>query len=239
MSANEDSVYSSESAFADSISVRKTSTAQSKLRSIPYLATKRIFDIFVGIIGCILLIPVACIVKIIYLAHGDKHPIFFTQKRIGKGGKEFTFYKFRTMVPDADKILKEYLKENEAAAEEYRINKKLKNDPRITRAGGLIRRSSIDEIPQFINVLKGDMSLIGNRPYMPREKKDIRADQFKILVSTKPGLTGFWQVSGRSNINFNDRIRMEVMYSENANLKFDLQIFFKTFKCVLSKDGAD
>ena len=88
MSANEDSVYSSESAFADSISVRKTSTTQSKLRSMPYLATKRLFDIFVGILGCVLLIPVACIVKIIYLAYGDKHPIFFTQKRIGKGGKE-------------------------------------------------------------------------------------------------------------------------------------------------------
>lgn len=239
MNTEEEVIISLESQKAHSSVARKNLSITSSIRRKTYLSLKRLFDIFVGIIGCILLIPVACIVKIIYLAHGDKHPIFFTQKRIGKGGKEFTFYKFRTMVPDADKILKEYLEENEAAAEEYRINKKLKNDPRITHAGGLIRRSSIDEIPQFINVLKGDMSLIGNRPYMPREKKDIRADQFKILVSTKPGLTGFWQVSGRSNINFNDRIRMEVMYSENANIKFDLQIFFKTFKCVLSKDGAD
>ena len=239
MNTEEEVIISLESQKAHSSVARRNLNAVSSIRKKAYLSTKRLFDILIGILGCILLIPVACIVKIIYLAHGDKAPIFFTQKRIGKGGKEFTFYKFRTMVPDADRILKEYLEENDAAAEEYRINKKLKNDPRITRAGRLIRRSSIDEIPQFINILKGDMSLIGNRPYMPREKKDIRADQFKILVSTKPGLTGFGQVSGRSNINFNDRVRMEVMYSENANLKLDLQIFFKTFKCVLSRDGAD
>ena len=143
------------------------------------------------------------------------------------------------MYIDADERLEKMLEENAEVAAEYNKTKKLKNDPRITKAGKFFRKSSLDEFPQFFNVLKGDMSMVGNRPYMPREKKDIRTDQYELIIKTKPGITGFWQVSGRSNINFVDRVRMEAMYSENANLKMDAQIFAKTFTSVIKREGAD
>ena len=123
------------------------------VNSIPYRIVKRIFDLLVSSVGLVFLIPIILIVKIIYICTGDFHSIFLVQKRIGKGGKEFNFFKFRTMVPDADKVLEKLLKENKELAEEYKENKKLKNDPRITKAGRFIRRYSIDELPQILNVL--------------------------------------------------------------------------------------
>jgi len=210
-----------------------------KLYSKYYTITKRFFDIIAGSFGCIATIPLLALVKIVYLIHGDTAPVLFAQNRIGKNGKEFKFYKIRTMYIDADQRLEELLKTDEDLAAEYAKNKKLKNDPRITKAGKIFRKSSLDEFPQFFNVLKGDMSIVGNRPYMPREKCDIRQDQFNLIIKTKPGITGFWQVSGRSNISFTDRVRMEALYSEYANLKMDTQIFLKTFLSVLRKDGAD
>ena len=210
-----------------------------KLYSKFYAITKRMFDIIAGLFGCMATVPLLALVKVVYLINGDTAPVLFTQKRIGKNGKEFNFYKIRTMYVDADQRLEEMLKSDEEIAAEYAKNKKLKNDPRITKAGKYFRKSSLDEFPQFLNVLKGDMSLVGNRPYMPREKSDIRQDQFNLIIKTKPGITGFWQVSGRSNIDFSDRVRMEALYSEYANLKMDTQIFLKTFLSVLRKDGAD
>lgn len=162
----------------------------SKLERYCYLGVKRLFDIIFGLIGCLVLIPFAIVIKVIYLLNKDTEPVFFTQNRIGKNGKEFKFYKFRSMVPNADEILFEYLKTNEDIAKEYKINKKLKNDPRITKVGHFIRNTSIDELPQLINILKGDMTLIGNRPYLPREKEDMKS-YYKDIVKTKPGLTGY------------------------------------------------
>ena len=183
------------------------------------------------------MLPVAAVIKVCYVATGDFEPVIFTQERIGKGGKLFKFYKFRSMVKDADQILKKMLSEDEALAEEYRINKKLHNDPRITKIGRFIRKTSIDELPQFFNILKGDMSLIGNRPYLPREKEDLGYNYIDI-IKTKPGLTGLWQVSGRSNVSFDERVKIETYYSNCYGLKMDMKIFLKTFKVVLIHKGA-
>lgn len=203
-----------------------------------YLVIKRTFDLICAILGLLFLIPIALIVKISYMLTGDFHSIFFTQKRIGKNGKEFNFFKFRSMVKNADEVLFKMLEENEELKEEYRINKKLKNDPRITKAGKILRKSSLDELPQLINIFLGQMSIIGNRPYLPREKEDM-GTYFKDIVKTKPGLTGYWQVSGRSNCTFDERLKLEQYYSNHYGLKMDIKIFFKTFKVVLLRKGAD
>lgn len=209
-----------------------------KERKIIYKITKRLLDIVVGIVGIICLIPVTIVIKLCYMLTGDFHRIIFTQNRIGKNGKEFKFYKFRSMVPNADEVLFKLLKEDKKLAKEYKINKKLKDDPRITKIGRIIRRTSIDELPQLINIFKGDMSLIGNRPYLPREKKDM-GEYFDDVVSTKPGLTGWWQVNLRSRGTFKQRLEMEQYYSKNAGFRLDLKIFVKTFKVVIGRDGAE
>lgn len=202
-----------------------------------YIAIKRIFDIFIALFGCIFLVPMAIIIKIAFMCTGDFHSIFYTQDRIGINGKKFKLFKFRSMIPNADEELKILLKKDKKLALEYQINKKLENDPRITKVGNLIRKLSIDEFPQFINILKGDMAVVGNRPYLPREKKDM-GNYFKEIVKTKPGLTGFWQVSLRNRGTFEQRLKMERYYSNNRSLKFDLSIFLKTFNIVLSRKGA-
>ena len=215
----------------------KNDNSSSTFKKYSYLFIKRCFDIVVSIIGCIFLIPITLIIKIAYMLNGDFYSVIFTQDRIGKDGKHFKFYKYRSMVPDADNILWEYLKTNKEAAREYKVNKKLKYDPRITRVGRIIRKVSLDEFPQMFNVLKGDMSIIGNRPYLPREKVDMKK-YFDEIVKTKPGITGFWQVSGRSDVSFEKRMKLESYYSSHCSLKLDLIIFFKTFKVVLGGIGA-
>ena len=207
------------------------------IKDICYLSTKRLFDILIGLIGLIILIPIILLIKIATLCSGDFNSIFFTQNRIGKNGKEFKFYKFRSMVPNADIVLFELLEKDKKLNEEYKKNKKLKNDPRITKIGKIIRRTSIDELPQLLNVLKGDMTLIGNRPYLPREKKDM-GDYFYDIVKTKPGLTGYWQVSGRKDVSFQNRLKLEKYYSNNRSLKLDIKIFFKTFGAIIGGHGA-
>ncbi len=208
-----------------------------QIKRFLYLFIKRGFDIVVSIIGLIFLIPVTVVIKIASMLSGDFHSIFFVQNRIGKNGREFKFFKFRSMVPNADEILFRTLELDAIMAEEYEKNKKLKNDPRITKVGRIIRKLSIDELPQFINVFLGDMSMIGNRPYLPREKKDM-GKYFDDIVKTKPGLTGYWQVNGRSDTTFKKRCELEQYYSNNAGLRMDIKIFFKTFKVVLGCKDA-
>jgi undecaprenyl-phosphate galactose phosphotransferase len=210
----------------------------SKLKLNLYLLNKRIFDILLSFIGVIELLFVAFFVKVAYMLHGDFKSIFYTQKRIGMYGKEFNFYKFRTMIKDADEVLFKLLEENEELREEYKINKKLKNDPRVTKVGKFLRKASLDELPQYINILKGDMSLIGNRPYLPREKEDMK-EYFSDIVMSKPGLTGYWQVSGRSDTTFEERLKLERYYSHNFNTLLDLKIFIKTHFVVLFRKGAE
>ena len=201
-----------------------------------YLFIKRVFDIICSLIGCLFLIPIAVIIKISYILSGDFKSIFYSHERIGKDGKIFKLYKFRSMVPDADKVLEEILKDDNVR-EKYKKNMKLDDDPRITRVGKIIRKSSIDEMPQFLNVLKGDMSLIGNRPYLPREKSDM-GKYYSDIIKSKPGITGYWQVNGRNDISFKQRLILEKYYSNNQSLKMDINIFFKTFYVVICGRGA-
>lgn len=203
-----------------------------------YLVIKRLFDILVALIGLIFIIPMALVIKVAYIMQGDFTSIIYTQDRIGKNGKLFKLYKFRSMVPNADEVLFRTLELDKVMAQEYSINKKLKDDPRVTKIGKIIRKLSIDEFPQFLNVLLGDMSLIGNRPYLPREQKDM-GKYYEDIIKTKPGLTGFWQVSGRSNTTFEERLKLEEEYSTKASLLLDIEIFFKTFKVVLFGKGAE
>ncbi len=205
--------------------------------NIFYLIIKRIFDIIGSLIGIIFLIPLTIIIKLIYLLTGDFHSIFYCQNRIGKKGKEFRIYKYRSMIVNADEELERILKEDKKLAEEYRINKKLTRDPRITKIGNFIRRTSIDELPQLLNILFGQMSFIGNRPYLPKEKNDMNG-YFDDIVKTKPGLSGYWQVSLRSRGTFKQRLEMEQYYSNNCSLGFDIKILFKTFGAVFGGDGA-
>lgn len=202
-----------------------------------YYGLKRMFDVIVALIACIFLLPITIFIKIATLLTKDTKSIFFTQERIGKDGKLFKFYKFRSMVPNADEILIKTLEMDKLAEEEYRINKKFKNDPRITKIGKFIRKYSIDELPQVINILKGDMTFIGNRPYLPREQEDMGVF-YEDIIKTKPGLTGYWQVNGRSDLTFRKRLELERYYSNNNSLMLDIKIFFKTFKVVLFGKGA-
>lgn len=202
-----------------------------------YKFVKRLFDIVFAIIGCILMVPVAIVIKIAYLLDGDTHSIFYTQPRIGKDYKTFQIYKFRSMVWDAEKVLEELMEKNPKIKAEYETNKKIKDDPRITKIGKLIRRCSVDEIPQFINVLKGDMSLIGNRPYLIRERKGNQKWLNKIVLS-KPGITGMWQVSGHNDVSFRGRLEVESIYSDTACFATDAKIFFRTFGAILGGLGG-
>ena len=213
-------------------------TVFATIKKYLYLTIKRVFDIIVSFIGLLFLIPLAILVKLVYICSGDFHSVFFIQDRIGKNGKIFKFFKFRTMIPDADKVLFELLEKDEKLAAEYKKNKKLKDDPRITPMGKLLRRLSLDELPQMINIFLGDMTLIGNRPYLPREIPDM-GDYYEEIITTKPGLTGYWQVSGRNNVTFHQRLELERKYSQIAGIRIDIKIFFKTFKVVLFGKGAE
>ena len=198
---------------------------------------KRFIDIMAGLAGCLILIPLTVYVWISNRKEGDKDPIFFVQERIGKDGKLFKMYKYRSMVPNAEQVLEELMASDPAIREEYLTNKKLKNDPRITKAGKFLREKSFDEFPQFINLLKGDMSLIGPRPYLPREIDDM-GDYYKFIIGCKPGITGMWQTHGRSETDFEERLVLDEYYDRNWSLKLDLTILVKTFKTVLSGSGA-
>ena len=209
-----------------------------KTKQGSYSIFKRAFDIVVGLVGTICLLPIMLVVKIANLFHGDRESIIFKQKRIGKNGKEINIYKIRSMVPNAEKILEELMEKDPKIKEEYQLNKKLKHDPRITKVGAFIRKTSLDEFAQFVNILKGDMTVVGPRPYLLREKEDM-GEYFSDIVKTKPGLTGYWQVMGRSNTTFEKRLELEKYYSNHSGFKLDIKIFFKTFKALLSGKGAD
>lgn len=199
---------------------------------------KRIVDIIVGLLGTIMLIPITAVIYITKkVLKEDNGPIFYDQLRIGKDGKHFKLYKYRSMIVGADEILKEYLASNEEAKIEFEKNQKLRNDPRITKLGNFLRKTSLDEFPQFINILKGDMSLVGPRPIVDREV-ELFGDKMKIVHSVRPGLTGYWAANGRSDTSYEQRVEMEAYYAENFSLLLDIKIIFKTIKSVINKEGA-
>ena len=206
-------------------------------QDISGMIIKRLIDILGGLVGVIILIPITIYIKLQFLKNGDKESIFFTQERIGYKGKLFKIYKYRSMVPHAEEILDELMEKDPKIKEEYETNKKLEHDPRVTEIGEKIRRNSIDELPQLINVLKGEMSLVGPRPYLPREKEDM-GKYYKTIVSCKPGLTGMWQTHGRSEAPFPQRLRYDDYYYRNWSIWLDLTILTKTFKTVNDSTGA-
>ena len=209
-----------------------------KKQNIAYRFVKRIVDVLAGIVGVLLLIPIIIVVEALRIIKKENDgPLFYTQLRIGKNGRQFKMYKFRSMCMNADEKLKEYLQENEEARKEYKKYKKLRCDPRITKVGKVLRATSLDEFPQFINVLKGNMSLVGPRPYLPREQKEM-GEYYIGIIKVKPGITGPWQIRGRSKITFEDRLKMDYDYSNKSSLTRDVKILIKTFTKVIDKDGA-
>ncbi|MFU0784252.1 MAG: Sugar transferase involved in LPS biosynthesis (colanic, teichoic acid) [Thermoanaerobacterium thermosaccharolyticum] len=197
---------------------------------------KRLIDFILSFIAIIILSPLFIILAIL-IKIDSKGPVFFVQDRIGLNGKLFKAYKFRTMILNAEEILLKWLEENPEIRDEYLINHKLKDDPRITRMGKFLRKTSLDELPQLFNVLKGDMSLVGPRPYLVRELNDV-SSYAKYLWRVPPGITGLWQISGRNDVDFEGRLKMDMQYISNWNIWLDLNILFKTIPAVLKKDGA-
>ncbi len=198
---------------------------------------KRVIDIIGSIIGIILLIPITIIVGFVNFISRENGPIFFTQERIGKDGKIFKMYKFRSMIVGADEKLKDMLENDEELRKEFETNRKLKNDPRITRIGKFLRKTSLDEFPQFINVLKGEMSIVGPRAVIDDEIK-LFGDKKEKFLSVKPGITGYWAANGRSNTTYEERVEMEVYYADNMSIWLDIKILFKTVIAVLKREGA-
>lgn len=198
-----------------------------------YLFTKRIIDIIGALIGIIFLSWLFIIVATLIKLEDPKGPIFFKQIRVGKNEKEFYMFKFRSMVTDAENRLKDLLKYNEVSGAMF----KMKDDPRITKIGRFIRKTSIDELPQLFNVLKGDMSLVGPRPPLPREVAVYsNYDKQRLLVI--PGCTGLWQVSGRNSLGFEEMVELDLNYIQKRTLSFDMKIIFKTvFLFLGSKDA--
>jgi Undecaprenyl-phosphate galactose phosphotransferase WbaP len=196
---------------------------------------KRMFDVAVAGTALLLLSPVFLAVAL--GVRRDGGPALFKQARVGHGGRLFNCYKFRSMRSDAEAVLEKYLTDNPAAAEEWATYQKLKHDVRITTFGQFIRRTSLDELPQLINVLKGDMSLVGPRPCMPGQES-LYAEDFSFYEAVSPGITGPWQVSGRSKLSFKERVELEAWYSRNWNLWMDIVIMLKTVPTVLGRGQA-
>ena len=195
-------------------------------------------DVLIGLFGTIFIVlPSAFIIYIIYKIKGYKGSIFFTQYRVGLRGKKFKIIKFRSMVENAEEVLAS----NKELYEKY-INNSYKlppnEDPRLTNIGDFIRKTSIDEIPQFINLLLGDMSLIGPRPILENELEEYSKEEQQVLLSVRPGITGMWQVSGRSEVYYPERCKMELYYPRNQSFLLDIKIFFLTIKKVMSGEGA-
>ena len=199
--------------------------------SILYSVTKRLIDIVGSLCGIILLSPLFLIVAILIKLEDPKGKVFFAQERNGRYPKTFKMYKFRSMVHNAEELLKDLMDRNEQTGPVFKIN----DDPRITKVGKVIRRTSIDELPQLFNVLKGDMSLVGPRPPIPHEVEQYNSYQMQRLA-VKPGLTCIWQVSGRNNIGFDEWVEME--YIKTRNLWLDIKLIFKTVGVLFGDDNA-
>lgn len=201
--------------------------------SILYSVTKRLIDIVGSLFGIILLSPLFLIVAILIKLEDPKGKVFFAQERNGRYPKTFKMYKFRSMVHNAEDLLKDLMDRNEQTGPVFKIN----DDPRITKVGKFIRKTSIDELPQLFNVLKGDMSLVGPRPPIPHEVEQYNSYQMQRLA-VKPGLTCIWQVSGRNNIGFDEWVEMDIEYIKTRNLWLDIKLIFKTVGVLFGDDNA-
>ena len=209
---------------------------QNSLQNNLNIILKRILDLLITIIVSPFLIIVFSVIILIMKIIEPKGNIFFSQPRLGLNGRHFRCYKFRSMCMNQD-FMSEWLKANPDEEEYYKVFKKYKNDPRVTKVGKILRKTSLDELPQILNVLKGEMSIVGPRPYLPSELPDLK-EYIDIILSVKPGITGIWQVSGRSDVDFETRAQMDVWYMKNWCIWNDIVIIIKTFKVVLLRKGA-
>jgi len=196
-----------------------------------YILIKNLFDLLFSFLFLITFLPLFIIISLL-IKLSSRGPIFFLQQRIGKNNIPFKCIKFRTMYPEAKDILKNLLNQDLALKSEFEATHKIKNDPRITTIGKILRKTSLDEMPQFINVLRGEMSIIGPRPIVNEEKKKY-GKFFKKVSLIKPGITGLWQVSGRNNLTYRRRVMLDLNYVENYNLLMDLRILLRTFGVIL------
>ena len=209
-----------------------TMNGNSKAKSKAYLIAKRITDVLFSGIGLIILSPVLVIVAIA-IKLDSKGPIFFKQDRVGKDEELFSMYKFRSMVVNAEELKKELENQNEMSGPMF----KMKKDPRITRVGRFIRKTSIDELPQLVNVIKGDMSLVGPRPSLPKEVEQFEP-WMKERLTVQPGITCFWQVMGRNSIPFEEWMKLDVKYVRERNYFLDIKLIFKSFFVLFGDDSA-
>ena len=202
-----------------------------KKTSKVYKLIKNIFDISFSLIFLIAFIPLFLIIALL-IKLSSRGPIFFLQERIGKNNVPFKCIKFRTMYPEAKDILQNLLNKDEKIKKEFEETHKIKNDPRITTIGKFLRKTSLDELPQFFNVLRNEMSIVGPRPIVKAEKKKYGKHLIKVL-SIKPGITGLWQVSGRNNLTYKRRVILDLNYVRNHNLLMDIRILIRTFGVIL------
>ena len=196
-----------------------------------YRLLKKIFDLLFSLLFLIFSLPLFLIISLL-IKLSSRGPIFFLQERIGKNNIPFKCIKFRTMYPEAKDIMENVLMKDKNLKKEFEETHKLKNDPRITFIGKLLRKTSLDELPQFINVLKGEMSIVGPRPIVKDEKKKYGKNLKKVLT-IKPGITGLWQVSGRNNLTYKKRVMLDLNYVSNYNLLLDIRILIRTFGVIL------
>lgn len=212
---------------------RDPETVRVRNREQVYRIIKRIFDVCASVVAiCILAIPMLAVAICIQLE--SPGPAIYTQERIGKNGKPFLIYKFRSMYANADKMIEDFTPEQKREWEE---NYKLDNDPRITKVGSFLRRSSMDELPQLWNILRGELSVVGPRPVLAEEVEKYGENK-ALFLSVPPGLTGYWQAYARSTCTYEQRMRMELDYAEHANFWWDIKIIFATVGCVLTGKGA-
>ena len=196
-----------------------------------YKLIKSLFDIIFSLLILFALSPLFLIIALL-IKLSSRGPIFFLQERIGKNNVPFKCIKFRTMYPEAKDILKNLLNKDEKIKKEFEETHKIKNDPRITTIGKFLRKTSLDELPQFFNVLKNEMSIVGPRPIVKAEKKKYGKNLIKVL-SIKPGITGLWQVSGRNNLTYKKRVMLDINYVKNYNFLMDIRILIRTFGVIL------
>ena len=202
-------------------------------RQSPYKYIKRMMDAVLSIIALVVLSPIFLIIAIAIKVE-SKGPVFFKHTRIGKDGKIIKLYKFRSMVMNAEELIKTFTPEQ---MKEYKENYKLTDDPRITKVGKFLRKTSLDELPQLLNIIKGDLAIIGPRPVVEGELKKYGQNSEKFL-SVTPGLTGYWAANGRSCTTYEQRMQMELYYIDNLSLKMDIKVFFKTIEAVIKREGA-
>ena len=215
--------------FTEGIEISKILERESKL----YLFIKRSIDIICSLAGIIVLSPVFLIVAVLIKIEDPQGSIFFCQERNGQHPNTFKMYKFRSMVHNAEELLKDLQHKNEQTGPAF----KMADDPRITKVGKFIRKTSLDELPQLFNILKGDMSLVGPRPPIPREVREYNSYQMQRLL-VKPGLTCIWQVSGRNNIGFDEWVDMDLEYIKTRNLLLDIKLILKTVKVLFGDSNA-